>query len=149
MKEFFRPPGDFLQKFCAQTQREHAQAAEGHRRIHPEVPQRAQRRAAEAEIEHAAQKRSQQEIEPQLPVAGGEGVADDAGGHGGAEQQVAGDQQGRDAPAHGTQQVVGQSQSGAQGCRAAQQAHLLGDVDLHGQPNRREKKPPPRAGSSS
>ena len=150
MKEFFRSAINFLQNISRRIQRQEAQAKKRHRHIHPEIPQRSKEGAAHAEIKHRPQKGTQQQIDAQFPAGGAQGVGDDPYGHQGAEQQIAHNEQRRDAAAHRPQKVVGQSQRGAQQSGAAKEQQLLGNIGFHTpHPKRREKNPPLSRRSSS
>ena len=125
MKEFFQAPGDFLQKNFAQLQRERTKMQKGRCHIDPEVPQWTQQRAESQEIQPRSQHHAHGEVEPQLSPGGAQCVADGTGRYGQTEQHVAYGQQTLPAPPHGAQQVVSQSQNGAQKGGAGENVVLL------------------------
>lgn len=150
MKEFFRFPAHFLQKIFQKQRRQGAKPPKRNRRVHPKVPKGPQQGAAQAKIQRRPQKRAQQQVQPQLPLHRLQGVADQPRPHAQAKQQIAQHQQPLAAPPHGPQQVIGQSQNGAQQRRPAKQQQLLGNIVFHGRyPNSRARKPPPSRRSSS
>ncbi len=150
MKEFFRFPAHFLQKFFQKQRRQGAKPPKRNRRVHPKVPKGPQQGAAQAKIQRRPQKRAQQQVQPQLPLHRPQGVADQPHPHAQAKQQIAQHQQPFAAPPHGPQQVVSQSQNGAQQRRPAEQQQLLRNIVFHGPyPNSRARKPPPSRRFSS
>ena len=134
MKVFFQENGGFFQPPDGDHRRTAQQTAELHRRVQPELPQRAQQRRQRQPVQHRAQRHTGEHIQPQLPLPDAQGEPQQQKPQHGDIQTVgkAGETPvTAAAKPHGAQQVVDHGGGRAQQCRRQVGGQLLGDVVLH------------------
>lgn len=105
--------------------------------VPPEVPQRAEQGAEDAEKQNCASQSTQHHIHPQLPVPKGEGEVKQSSQHRSGIESI----QDSAAPlaqhqAEGADQVIEKTQQQTQKNGGQKGGELLGDIDAH-QPNSR------------
>lgn len=118
-------------------------------RIRPKAPYGPQQLREDAEKQHCSAQRAQNHEAPQLPVRPPQEKEEQSGSGQKAVQTVQQPGQAGKAEAKGPQQVIQQPGTQAQEDGLAEHQQLVGDLISHDYPNRRLKKPPRPAPSSS